>query len=161
MDPIYDKAPFAPQWEFRQPTWEMFLTIREWAQEVVNLEGYPIYLVGSALWKTYPRDIDLSMILPTSVFEERYGAFPVGQTEELTRLKLEAYLSTGGWGEGHNFNVDGAFYSMTLQDRLFYAQRIDFKIQPDCWFTERDKLLLAEPGGHVRVRDWPVKKVKL
>lgn len=158
MDPKYDKADFAPQWEYRQPTWEVFLTIREWAQEVANLEGYPIYMVGSALWKTYPRDIDISMIIPVADFEERYGEIPTAETSETEWLRLQGYLSTGGYVPHMNFNHDAAVYKMALDERIFYGQRVDFKIQPDAWFHGRDKLLLAEPNGHVRVRDGTIRR---
>jgi len=144
MDPKYGEADSAPQWEYRQPTWEVFLTIREWAQEVANIEGYPVYLVGSALWKTYPRDIDISMLMPLTDFEARYGEIPKDDEEAFK-----------GWvaHETQSYH-DAAPYNMTLQERIHYSQRIDFKIQPDTWFQTRDKLLLAEPNGHVRVRGW-------
>ena len=154
MDPKYDKAHFAPQWEYRQPTWDMFLTIREWAQEVANLEGYPIYMVGSALWKPYPRDIDLTMIMPVADFGARYGELPTGDTEEMEWTRLQGYISNGGYNPNRNFNHEAATYKMTLDERIRYAQRIDFKFQPDAWFGGRDKLLLTEPNSHVQVRDW-------
>lgn len=146
-DPIYEKSVSAPQWEYRQPTWDMFLTIREWAQEVANIEGYPIYLVGSALWKSYPRDIDLSMILPVADFEARYGVIPEAEKNGM-RERLKAYCATG------KFTHDSAPYVTTILSRIHYAQRVDFKIQPDTWFADRDKLLLAEPHGKVAVRYW-------
>lgn len=146
--PVYDKSPFAPQWEYHAPTWTTFLIIREWAQEMSNKTGYPLYLVGSMLMKSHPRDIDISMVMPLADFEKRYGEIPRAVAEEMAKARLDGYLATG------KFNADAAFCSMTLQNRLFFAHRIDFKIQPDIWFTSRDRLLLAEPNGKVRVRDW-------
>lgn len=153
MTPKYDKSPFAPQWEYRQPTWDMFLTIREWAQEVANIEGYPLYLVGSALVRMYPRDIDICMIMPLADFEGRYGKLPTASNADAEWEKLKGYLDTGGYTD-RDFNHESAPYTMTLDSRIRYAQRIDFKFSPDTWFRDRDKLLLAEPSGHVMVRDW-------
>jgi hypothetical protein len=114
-------------------TWETFLTIREYAQEIANEEGYPVYLVGSVLWKPYPRDIDISMIMPVEAFEKRYGTLPNDEQ------KLYQYLSRQEYGNsfGH--------HRLELECRIRYATRIDFKIQPDVWFNGRDKPLLAEP----------------
>jgi hypothetical protein len=85
--------------------------------------------------------------MPVADFEERYGKIPTGKTEQAERERLKGYLATG------KFNAEAQLYKMTLDERIFYSQRIDFKIQPDVWFERRDKLLLAEPNGHVRVRN--------
>ena len=140
--PMYEKSRYAPQWEYRPMTWEHFLVVREWAQEVAIKEGYPVYLVGSTLWKTWPRDLDVSMLMPLSDFEARYGEIP--EDEE----KRKGYLAHG------RFNVEKMPYAMTLQERLFWAVRVDFKVQPDVWFPTRDRLLLADPMTRVKVRDW-------
>jgi hypothetical protein len=114
-------------------TWETFLTIREYAQEVANEEGYPVYLVGSVLWKPYPRDLDISMIMPVEEFEKRYGTLPNDEQ------KLYQYLDKKEYWSSY------ANHRMELETRIRYATRIDFKIQPDVWFQGRDKILLAEP----------------
>lgn len=133
IQPKYTKHEPQPQYDYHHMTWEMFLTIKEYAQEIANKEGYPVYLVGSVLWKTYPRDIDMSLIMPLEDFESRYGKLP--NDEE----KLKAYLDRpeywGSFGQ----------YRLETESRIRYATRIDFKIQPDVWFIGRDKILLAEP----------------
>jgi hypothetical protein len=114
-------------------TWETFLTVREYAQEVANEEGYPVYLVGSVLWKPYPRDLDISMIMPVEDFEKRYGTLPNDEQQLYRYLDQKEYWSSY------------AKYRFELETRIRYATRIDFKIQPNTWFQGRDKMLLAEP----------------
>ena len=129
-------------------TWEMFLVTREWAQEVALQSGYPVYLVGSTLWKPYSRDLDISILMPLADFESIYGVIPEEEEERkayLTRVDSER---------------DGQLYGMTLATRLMYAKRVDCKIQPDTWFPERDRLLLAMPNSRVNVRCWTLIDVK-
>lgn len=153
-DPTYDKAAFAPQWEYRTPTWHVFLILREWAQEVAHAEGYPVYLVGSALNSLCPRDLDVSVIMPVADFEARYGPIPSAEPNG-RRERLKAYCANG------RFVHDALPYVHTVLERLYYAQRVDLKIQPDTWFTDRDRLLLAAPGGRVAVRPWHLRQREL
>ena len=146
--PTYDKSAPAPQWEYHLMTWEMFLVVREWAQEVARAEGYPVYLVGSTLWKPYSRDLDIAILMPLEAFEARFG--PIPRDEE----RRKAYLTRAEYAR------DGHLYGMTLASRLMYAKRVDCKIQPDTWFPQRDRLLLATPDSHVMVRDWTLINVK-
>lgn len=139
MQPNYGKSDYAPQWEYHKMTWETFLTIREWAQQVANAEGHPVYLVGSVLWKPYPRDLDISIIMPVKDFEARYGAIPDNESEMKAFLDKREYWSS--WGG----------YQLKLQERIRFVSRVDIKITPDVWFADRDKLLLAEPNGKVRI----------
>jgi predicted nucleotidyltransferase len=143
MEPIYDKHPSQPHLDYKMMTWDLFLTIREWAQEVANIEGYPVYLVGSTLRKIYPRDIDIAIILPVEVFEERYGKIPDSKED------LDKYLSHPNkvWSDKNP-------YWATLQERVRWITRIDVKIAPDTWHTQQDKLLLAVPNGYVFLRNW-------
>lgn len=143
MEPVYDKHPVKPASEYRLMTWELFLTIREWAQEVANVEGYPIYLVGSALRKLYPRDIDVSIIMPLDEFEKVFGPIPDDKEE------LHKYLSHPS--EVFTRKIP---YWGTLNERIRWVMRADVKITPDTWHTNQDKMLLAEPNGKVYVRNW-------
>lgn len=136
IQPKYTKHEPQPQYDYHHMTWEMFLAIREFAQEVANQEGYPIYLVGSVLWKPYPRDVDMSMIMPIEDFEKRYGKLP--DDEILLKEYLDKQEYWGSYGK----------YRLECETRIRYATRIDFKIQPDVWFQGRDKILLAEPVSH-------------
>lgn len=146
--PTYEKSPFAPQWEYHHMTWEMFLITREWAQEVAKQEGYPVYLVGSTLLKPYPRDLDIAIVMPLDEFEARFG--PIPQDAE----KRQAYLTRAEYAR------DGLLHAISLAVRLMYAKRVDCKIQPDTWFPQRDRLLLATPESHVMVRKWDLINVK-
>jgi hypothetical protein len=134
IQPKYTKHEPQPQYDYHHMTWEVFLTAREFAKEIANKEGYPIYLVGSVLWKTYPRDLDMSMIMPVDDFEKRYGKLP--NDEESLKKYLDRVEYWGSFGG----------YRLDLELRIRYATRIDFKIQPDIWFQGRDKILLAEPS---------------
>lgn len=133
IQPKYGKMEPQPQYDYHHMTWEMFLTIREYAQEIANEEGYPVYLVGSVLWKPYPRDVDLSLIMPVDDFEKRYGKIPDDEKSLYEYLGKKEYVISFG------------HYRLELEQRIRYATRIDFKIQPDVWFKGRDKVLLAEP----------------
>lgn len=138
MEPTYKKYEPEPQWEYHHMTWEIFLTLRCWAQEVADIEKNPVYIVGSSLYKPYPRDIDLSIIMPISEFEERFGTLPDNADELKLYLDREEYWSTF------------MKYRMSAQERILNAFRVDVKIQPDTWFTNRDRILLAIPDGDVR-----------
>ena len=43
-----------------------------WANTISGYYGFPVYLVGSALIKTMPRDIDVCCIIPDDLFCKRY-----------------------------------------------------------------------------------------
>lgn len=146
--PHYDKSPFAPQWEYHLMTWDIFLTTREWAQEVARAEGYPVYLVGSTLWKSYSRDLDIAIILPLADFEARFGPIPEDAEQR------QAYVSRPEYGR------DAMLYALTLSTRIRYAKRVDCKMHPDSWFPASDRLLLATPDSRVTVRDWALMDVK-
>jgi predicted nucleotidyltransferase len=137
IQPKYGKMHSQPQYDYHHMTWETFLTIRECAQEIANKEGYSVYLVGSVLFKAYPRDLDISMVMPVDDFENRYGKLPDDEESLKTYLDRKEYWSSY------------AKYSLGIELRIRYATRIDFKIQPDVWFENRDKILLAEPNGKV------------
>lgn len=136
IQPKYTKHEPQPQYDYHHMTWETFLTIREYAQEIANEEGYPIYLVGSVLWKPYPRDLDISMIMPIEDFEKKYGKLPDDEKSLYEYLDKKEYWSSF------------AKYRLETETRIRYATRIDFKIQPDIWFQGRDKILLAKPVFH-------------
>lgn len=148
LSPQYDKAEFAPQWEYHRMTWDMFLVVREWAQEVARQEGYPVYLVGSTLWKLDARDLDVAIVLPVRDFETRYGVVPVDPE------KLKRYVTTGA------FNEQASLYQLNLAERIWFAKRVDCKIHPDTWFNDRDRLLLATPDSRARVRQWELPAIR-
>lgn len=138
MEPKLEKHPHEPHRDYKHMTWETFLTLREWAQEMANKEGYPVYLVGSVLWKTYPRDIDVSVVIPVVAFEERFGKIPD------TQDGVNNYLATNKkLGEA---NVP---YIINVQERLRWVTRIDLKFTPDTWWNYKDRMLLAQPKTEI------------
>lgn len=140
IEPIYEKHPPQAHLDYHHMTWETFLTIREFAQELANKEGYPVYLVGSVLYKSHPRDIDISIIMPVDKYEERFGKIPDDKEE------LKTYLCKMGAATIKYFAV--------LQDRLRWITRTDIKITPDTWHNHQDKMLLAIPNGKVVLRQY-------
>lgn len=132
-----------PYRDFRKMEWGTFLTLREWAQEVADAEGYPVFLVGSVLRMEYPRDIDVVMIMPLEDFEKRFGPPP---TDEANMVNYSA-VATGDWHRETNYWAE-------IQSRVRWITRIDVKVMPDTWFPNRDRLLLAFPCGKVFVRGW-------
>src|ERR1051326_5550405 len=77
-EPILGKHPRSPsgKQERRSMTWRLFLELRAHAKTIAIHHGYPVYLVGSALKKARPRDIDMAVIMPLPDFEERFGELP-------------------------------------------------------------------------------------
>lgn len=133
MNPTLSKNETRPSQDYKQMTWERFLILRKWAQTVADEHQAPVYLVGSVLEKDIPRDIDVSVIFPVEVYEERFGKIPSDVTAlggimdkiHLSKPRLKAYF------EG---------MSAIKHDTL-----IDLKFCPDTWWADKDKLLLASP----------------
>jgi hypothetical protein len=142
-EPILGKAPAQPHRDYRLLTWARFLRLREWAQMVANYEEAPVYLVGSALYKSHPRDIDVSIIVPHDRFVAQFGPIPPPGPENYSdpkgmacyMQKLHLYLFS-----------ERPYWHWMIQDGLWMDfTRIDLKICPDSWWPEKDKLLLAAP----------------
>jgi hypothetical protein len=74
--PILSKAEPRPNQDYKPMTWIRFLKIRTWAQTLADELKAPVYLVGSVLEKDIPRDIDISVIFPVKIYEERFGKIP-------------------------------------------------------------------------------------
>ena len=75
-EPILGKAHPEPHRDYRFFTWRYFLRLRAWAQRVADHERAPVYLVGSTLTKTRPRDVDVSIIVPHARFVAQFGPIP-------------------------------------------------------------------------------------
>ena len=132
-EPVFTKRE-PRKYDYKPMTWWMFLQLREWAQGVANDMGYPVYLVGSVLYKIVPRDIDVSVIIPLADYEQKYGKLPEKQEEYSVYLR-----------DVHNNTEHIARYFFDGEDALGGKVTFDFKICPDIWFKEKPKLLLAEP----------------
>jgi hypothetical protein len=112
-------------------TWGKFIRLREWAKQASQEIDHPIYLVGSTLQKEVPRDFDVVITIPEKEFEEMFG--------ELTETNFGVILV-----KSHNHYVKHYFDCVETLGRFGHTP-LDFKVYPDNWFKEKDKLLLAEP----------------
>jgi len=112
-------------------TWGKFIKLREWAKVASQEIGYPIYLVGSTLHKELPRDFDVVVAIPQKEFEVRFGE-----------------LTESNWGEvlvkSFNYYVKEYWDCEETLGDCGHAP-LDFKVYPDNWFADDDKLLLGEP----------------
>lgn len=136
-EPILGKAPAEPHRDYKLLTWKRFLKLRAWAQRVADHEQAPVYLVGSALTKSHPRDLDVSIIVPHDRFVARFGPLPEPLSEAMRQLLHDThvylYVTQPYWG----WQIEMGCYMGFM--------RIDLKICPDSWWPEKDKLLLAAP----------------
>jgi hypothetical protein len=113
-------------------TWGKFIKLREWAKVASQEIGYPIYLVGSTLHKEIPRDFDIVMAIPYKEFEEMFGE-----------------LTESNWGEilvkSFNYYVKEYWDCEETLGKCGFVP-LDFKVYPDNWFIDDDKLLLGKPN---------------
>lgn len=141
-EPILGKHPPQPQWDYKPLTWTRFLRLRRWAQRVADHEGAPVYLVGSALTKRRPRDVDVSIILPHDAFVAKFGPIPPPGPENYSDPKgMAAFMQ-----KLHVYLYAMQPYWRWMSNAIEYT-RIDLKICPDSWWSDKDKLLLAAPSA--------------
>lgn len=142
-EPILGKAHAQPHHDHKLLTWRRFLLLRAWAQRVADHEQAPVYLVGSALTKSHPRDLDVSIILPHDRFVAQFGPIPRetvdGGPPYSDPKGMAAYMS-----KLHHYLYEQRYPWWAQDDGVRYT-RIDLKICPDSWWPEKDKLLLAAP----------------
>lgn len=115
-------------------TWEDFLKLREAARISADNIGYPIYLVGSALHKYVPRDIDISVIIPLNEYQLMFGKLPTEQCDFPKYLENVVHKTFDKLQE--------------LYFCLINTHNVDIKICPDTWWKEKDKMLLASPKNN-------------
>ena len=128
--PIFTKREPRP-YDYQEMTWLNFIRLREWAKSTSEKIGYPIYLVGSTLQKEVPRDFDVVITIPQKEFEERFG--------ELTKDNWQAILV-----KSHNAYVKEYWECQRCFGEEGFVP-LDWKVYPDNWFDDKDKLLLSEP----------------
>lgn len=139
--PILTKDVERPTQEHKLFTWERFLKLREWAQELANEHQAPVYLVGSVLTKDLPRDIDISVIFSVAVYEERFGKIPNATNDFAFTQKVAPLLDSVHMSKPR---IKAYFEAMSL---FKHDIQIDLKFCPDTWWTDKDKMLLANPQG--------------
>jgi hypothetical protein len=143
--PVLGKNHPEPHRDHKLLTWKRFLRLREWAQRVADHENAPVYLVGSALKKSHPRDLDVSIILPTDRFVAQFGPVPPNATtieEQQDPKFMPAYMQKLHY---YVFN-DQPYWKWMIDMGLYLGfTRIDLKICPAAWWPENEKLLLAAP----------------
>jgi hypothetical protein len=128
--PVFEKRESRP-YDYQEMTWSKFIKLRTWGKVASEEIGYPIYLVGSTLQKEVPRDFDVVVTIPYKEFEERFG--------KLTESNFGEILVNS-----HNHFVKQYFDCVeTLGE--FGRTPLDFKVYPDNWFPNEDKLLLGKP----------------
>lgn len=141
-EPILGKHPAMPQWDHKPMTWARLLRLRRWAQEVADQEQAPVYLVGSALYKARPRDIDVSIILPYDRFVAQFGPIP---SDPESRYEDPRGMGNYMQKLAHYLGSPPRCYIQHGMRAIRDRTRLDLKICPDSWWPENDKLLLAAP----------------
>lgn len=121
-------------WDYKPITWGAFLKLRKAAQATADAIGYPVYLVGSALSKELPRDIDISIIVPLEFYEKEIGGECGGKWPKDIQAQY-----------GFMYHVDQKAFKYTHHLHHCIDYHLDIKVCPDIWWTEKPKLLLAEP----------------
>lgn len=132
-DPVLTKHPADPRCDYKPMTWERFLLLRAWAKWIAWSERCTVALVGSTLEKTVPRDIDIALIWPVTEFKARFSSLLTDEEGHNRLWKSRAY-------EDQRI----ALY-ISAQKAVNYATRIDVRLCPDCWWPEKDRLILATP----------------
>lgn len=128
--PIFTKRE-SRRYDYQEMTWGKFIKLREWAKAAAQNIGYPIYLVGSTLQKEVPRDFDVVITIPEQEFEARFGILT---EDNFAELLLKSH---------HHYVKEYFACVETLGE--FGHTPLDFKVYPDNWFVEEDKLLLGAP----------------
>jgi hypothetical protein len=134
-EPVLTKLPPNPKRDHKLMTWERFLRLRAWAQWIAWRQRCTVALVGSVLEKTVPRDIDVALIWPAAEFEAMFGSTKYVAHNQAYRDKYASlYISA--------------------QDLVEFDTRIDVRLCPECWWPEKDRLVLATPSETEPPNSW-------
>ncbi len=94
-----------------------------WANQIAARYGFPVYLVGSALTETEPRDVDVRVVLSDDAFYARYGIGPM-------RAEGQAWIGADEQHEGtRRWHADMA--KMARQAANVLHVNIDFQVQSE------------------------------
>ena len=108
---------------------------QDWTHQIARRYNAPVYLVGSAIRRSDPRDIDIRVILSDEAFEARYGSVQ----------DWMAQGESGQWGEIRQRWAEEC-ETITEQARRQLGIEIDFRIEPQ---SEVDRRYKDEP--HLRL----------
>jgi len=96
--------------------------------------GHPVYLVGSAIDKEFPRDVDLVIELPDKEFVTRYAWNVKGFNDT---IKVTEIINNWINSVVHGINCDDVVWNWgqdcskkSLQAIEFCQYNIDFKVHP-------------------------------
>lgn len=102
--------------------------------------GCPVYLVGSALNKTYPRDVDVVIVVPDDLFLAMYGGSRAAKNEE----SISTWIDCVNSYDTSKSPVLWSYWSQDIEKQgkeLTYlcGLQVDFKTQPHTLFSSIDK----------------------
>jgi hypothetical protein len=106
--------------------------LKDWANEIAKRYDSPVYLVGSALTKSNPRDVDVAVILKDSDFFKRFGCNWVEAVEKVGTRWVK-------W----NDEMIQIFHEFNIPDI-----NLDFKVESVSWSE-----LLENHGLKLRIDD--------
>ena len=96
------------------------LRLTGWANQLAARFAAPVYLVGSALTTTSPRDIDVRVVLDDDAFEARYGVSAAQWAREMW----------GTWSAGSlRWGADMA--KLNAQAVKAFAWNLDVQVHPE------------------------------
>lgn len=141
-EPVLTKHPPDPKRDYKPMTWDRFLLLRAWANYVAWHERCTVALVGSVLEKSVPRDIDIALIWPT----EEFAAI----------FKDVGYDQWGGSGlwENRSYQDKRTSLWISANQAVHFETRIDVRLCPDCWWPDKDRLILAVPTDMEPPNHW-------
>ncbi len=127
--PDPDKAPPMPDREGRLLSVGFVIALQAWARWIAAETGCQPYLVGSALAKRCPRDVDVALVWPDAEYEQYFGPIP---------RSLEEYEAR--WRGP--FQSAAHAFSISAWQGVGYVPRIDTHLFPECWWPDRPRLPL-------------------
>lgn len=116
--------------DYKLMTWKKFIKLRQCAKEITKETGYPLYLVGSTLTQERPRDFDIVMIIPHNEYEEKFGV-------------IDDFNVYNVIGRASNYYTNPHYFKLIKILGGFGRVSLDFKVYPDTWFRNEDKVLLS------------------
>ena len=111
-------------------TWPFFRRLRGWCRWVAHETGCTAFLVGSALEKDEPRDVDIALVWDDATYTRHFGPIPASQAE------YDAKWQTDFQWARHAFTV-------SAWKGVGYKPYIDVHLCPSSWYVERPRLALG------------------